>query len=171
MKVENNSCKVKACTTQVLAPGRYCLGFCFYIERTTQLPYSGIPFVLLIHKNYTNYQDRFLTGIGGPIRQGETSLQAMQREFEEKTSIQISNWYAFNFMRSPTWEVACFASMACKDSWNSITSLTDDEVIKFPVAEIFSRKDTLRDTDWLIPMGLASIQNWNFGRGHIDYKR
>lgn len=62
---------------------RMCLGFCFNPLDNT---------VLLMRKNRPDWQAGKLNGVGGHIETGETSRDAMVREFREETGCAIPDF-------------------------------------------------------------------------------
>lgn len=65
----------------------YVLGFMFDDE---------MKHVLLIKKNRPEFQKGKLNGVGGTIEEGETPLQAMEREFKEETGVEGLTWFPLN---------------------------------------------------------------------------
>jgi 8-oxo-dGTP diphosphatase len=45
--------------------------------------------VVLIEKNRPDFQRGRLNGVGGKVEEGETSVQAMEREFREETGVTV----------------------------------------------------------------------------------
>lgn len=65
---------------------KYVAGFLFSSDGTM---------VALVEKQKPDWQKGKLNAIGGKIEEGESALQAMQREFKEEAGLDISNWTLF----------------------------------------------------------------------------
>lgn len=59
---------------------KYVLGFYFI---------TGTPQVLMIERTDHTWQHGLINGIGGKIKDGEYSIEAMEREFKEETGLII----------------------------------------------------------------------------------
>lgn len=82
-------------------PRLHCLGFMFSPDCKQ---------VALIEKISPAWQAGKLNGIGGKAEPGETSLEAMAREFREETGVatETTQWTLFAALGSPHFEVHVF---------------------------------------------------------------
>ena len=86
--------------------------------------------VVLVKKNRPSWQNRFLNGVGGKIEDGESSLQAMRREFEEEAGLQVLAWKYFCTIKESEWHVEIFTSLyPVIDLSTEVTTMTDEEII------------------------------------------
>lgn len=126
---------------------RYVLGFAFTEDRRR---------VILIRKLKPEWQKGKWNGVGGKVEKGESSHQAMIREFEEETGVLLENWEEFAVMGNTDFSVQVYRTF-------------DDECLKynsFQTAEIVSawavenvgihspHRETLPNLKWLIPLAL-----------------
>lgn len=131
---------------------RYVCGFMFNQEKTQ---------VVLIRKLRPEWQKGKLNGVGGHIEDGEKPEEAMSREFEEEAGISDTKWTLvaeYDVRDTPESDQAAqvyfFKSFG---DIHSICSRTDEEVIVYPVSEIFSHLhsvNVLLKLRFLIPMCL-----------------
>lgn len=127
---------------------QYVLGFLF--KATGDL---DMPAVALIRKNKPAFQKDMWNGIGGKIELGETSYEAMRREFFEETGQAFHDWQFF-CLYHPDEEtiIHCFRGVTL----DSRLEQTTDE---FPFwvnvsAALVSKHPFLPNVRWLIPMAL-----------------
>lgn len=126
----------------------YVLGFLF---RASGDP--DMPAVALIRKNKPAFQKDMWNGIGGKLEQGETSLQAMVREFYEETGQQFNDWQFF-CCYSPDEEtiIHCFRGVTLD---GRLEQTTDEFPFWVNVsAALVSKHPFLPNVRWLIPMAL-----------------
>jgi 8-oxo-dGTP diphosphatase len=138
---------------------KYVLGFMFRSPATS---------VVLIRKNKPEWQKGLLNGVGGHVEEGETSLQAMVREFEEETGVDTKDcdWRHYATMQGKDWNCDCFRAFDF-DAWDRAKTVTDERVGKYsPIGvEIMS---CVSNIPWLIALALDG----NDGRppfATIDY--
>jgi 8-oxo-dGTP diphosphatase len=82
----------------------YVLGFCFNVQ---------LDKVVLIRKRRPEWQRNRLNGVGGKIKENETPLQAMQREFREEADWNGPvEWRQFGILSGPDWEVHLFQAQS-----------------------------------------------------------
>jgi 8-oxo-dGTP pyrophosphatase MutT (NUDIX family) len=122
---------------------RYVAGFLFRRGR-----------VLLVRKTHPKWQARMMNGIGGEIEDGEESLAAMTREFNEEASLRILDWQFFASEYGPGYEVHFFRYSLRDDSPGYYNSpLTNDKGedlewcdpnnVKYPI---------IGNLHWLLPL-------------------
>lgn len=70
----------------------YVVGFAFSSDQSQ---------VILIQKHKPSWQKGRLNGLGGKIEPGESSLQAMIREFNEEAGVHIPNWTEYATISKP----------------------------------------------------------------------
>lgn len=68
--------------------------------------------VVLIRKTHPSYQKDRYNGIGGKLKQNESPIEAMCREFKEETDIFTTPemWTEFAKISSPEYTIYCFKS-------------------------------------------------------------
>lgn len=121
----------------------YVVGFMFNTDRTH---------VVLIRKNRPAWQAGKFNGVGGHIEPGESSVQAMVREFREETQRDTTKylWDSVCVMyRKDDFE--CDVYRAFVSDFNGIQTCTDEEVVIVPLPVMEPRISNL---DWLIAMCL-----------------
>lgn len=107
--------------------------------------------VLLIKKNRPEWQKGMFNGIGGKLKDGESSLKAMIREFKEETGITQQNWDYVITMKGDDWAVDVFT---CKSySVFHFKQMTDEKVYLIAL-EDFNKRLFISNLYWLIPMCL-----------------
>ena len=110
--------------------------------------------VALIQKNKPEWQRSLFNGIGGHVEDGEVSWDAMEREFEEETGVNIKKWSRFaqgdsvnkNESRVLFWR-------GFSDKVFNVETKTDEEVV---VVELKARdfQRCIPNLSWLIPLAL-----------------
>jgi 8-oxo-dGTP diphosphatase len=115
---------------------RYVAGFAFYKS-----------VVILIEKQRPEWQKGLWNGVGGHIEDGETPLEAMQREFKEETGVWIENWEQFCVLSGNGFEVVFFR--AFPDEYPAIQKTTDERVEGWHICML---PKVIPNLNWLIPM-------------------
>jgi 8-oxo-dGTP diphosphatase len=115
---------------------------------------SGLLFntkgeLALILKTHPAWQAEKLNGIGGKIDEGESALQAMQREFTEEAGADVKGWREFALLKVQDGQVHFFVAHGDYD----IQSMTDETVGWYDVSDL-SKLPLLQNTKWLIPLAL-----------------
>ncbi len=105
-------------------------------------------------------------GIGGSVEEGETTRQAMAREFQEETGI-ITNpdkWKSTVALAWPYCIVECFTILLLRTVIEGARQTTDEPVQLFQVRDL--PPDVVPNLKWLVPlhMDCAGLQN-----GRLDY--
>ena len=111
----------------------YVVGFMFNLDKTK---------VALIRKNRPEWQNGLLNGIGGKNNEGEHSLQAMVREFEEETGLKTFwyDWWPLVTLtaQNKDWQVDVFYAMG---NWlGSLRDTTDEKIEIIDVVNIDNEK-------------------------------
>lgn len=135
----------------------YVAGFCFDYE---------LQKVLLIQKMRPTWQIGKLNGIGGKIEPNETPLNAMAREFSEKTGLPKLAWNAFCILEGVQWRVHFF--YAISDCLYNAAKVTDETPVICQVRHIhaeqilinsgFVETEVIPNLKWLIPMAINSAK-------------
>lgn len=132
---------------------KYCLGFLFNTTRNK---------VVLIEKKHPKWQAGFLNGVGGKVEGGESSYEAMIREFSEETGTISHEWVKFcslgntsdhgntEFAAQP-WSMDCFYGTG---SFSGLTTTTDEDIYTINIKDLEMVK-TLPNVKWLVPMALS----------------
>ena len=106
--------------------------------------------VVLIRKNRPAWQQGKLNGIGGHVEQGESYHDAMVREFEEETGLNVPHWDQFLTLEGVTWRCTFFRAFDV-DVFK-VESKTDEEVCRYHVTEL--PENVLANIPWLVPLAL-----------------
>lgn len=137
----------------------YVLGFAFSADSTG---------LVLIKKPKPAWQAGKLNGVGGKVEAGETSLDAMLREFKEETTVETTaaDWRQFASMGSVDWNVDVFC--AFNDKFDECQTNTPEKVILVST-EIVGNLHTISNLHWLIPMALNSRDDVSFAQAKVQY--
>lgn len=116
--------------------------------------------VLLIKKERPLWQRGLYNGIGGKQEKGETSVQAMVREFEEEAGIKTEacDWRPLiNMVQSHEWDVKVFY---CYDNnLFNFKNKTDEKCMVCNPDKLPS--NIVSNLKWLIPLALDSSIKWD----------
>ena len=119
----------------------YACGFAFDAEEN----------VALIRKLRPGWQKGRLNGIGGHIEEGEGSLPAMKREFEEEAGLKVSDWQHFITLEGDNW--FCDFYRAFFVDLTKVRTTTDEEVIVIPARRL--PPDVITNLNWLVPLAIT----------------
>jgi len=125
----------------------YVLGFLFDEDESQ---------VVLIEKQKPKWQAGRLNGVGGKIKEGETYLEAMIREFEEETGVRHEGWTQFATMSSPNFNVACFKATS-DDAISKVETKTEERIDVYPVNSLDQFHETgktISNIKWLVSVAL-----------------
>lgn len=134
---------------------KYVLGFAFS---------QDLKQVVLIQKQKPEFQFGKFNGVGGKIEIGETSLEAMQREFLEETNCPSgAQWKKFVILNSKTWTCECFFTVLNSIQLQMIETAESELIVKAHIDNLPS--NCMRNIHWLIPMAL----NWDNSLTSVEY--
>lgn len=105
--------------------------------------------VALVTKNRPKWQKGRLNGVGGKIEEGETSIEAMRREFQEEAGADIHEWREFALLKEKPGDVKFLVAHGDY----ALTSMTDEPVAWYKVDDI-KTLPVMPDLRWLIPLAL-----------------
>ena len=112
--------------------------------------------VVLIEKVRPEWQAGLLNGIGGHVEPGETPLEAMVREFNEETGVEVSTWKQFATLKGESdvqWTVHFFCAFDTR-AFQRVEQMTDESPVKMWVDSL-DFDGTIPNLSWLIPMALT----------------
>lgn len=147
----------QACTNEPARPDRepkeiacvkYVAGFMFN---------EAMSKVALIRKNKPAWQAGKLNGIGGKVEPGETSSEAMRREFVEEAGGTDSTWNHFcsMFGQNNNGEVFSVQFFFTIGHLDKLTTLTDEMVEVLQVCDVVSGKyNTIGNISWLVALAV-----------------
>ena len=118
----------------------YVVGFAF-----------GVGEVALIRKARPDWQKGRLNGIGGHIEEGESSHEAMVREFEEETGVELIYWDLFAKLQGKDWSCDFFRVFGV--DLTTLKTTTDEEVVIIDSKNLADH-EIINNLKWLIPLAL-----------------
>lgn len=123
---------------------RYTVGFMFD---------DRLEKVLLIEKIKPEWQKGFLNGVGGKLKDVDSSmLHCMIREFKEETRINYTDWNHYvTIVKSDIYEVAFY--YAVNDIVEYYSQQEEEKLYLIDTAKI-CRQKTVYNLQWLIPLAL-----------------
>lgn len=133
---------------------KYVAGFLFSFNRDR---------IVLIRKERPAWQKGLLNGIGGHIEEGETPLQAMQREYKEEAELEVDPWREFLVLHGKDWQVHFFRAFSTElPKMGELPQLTDEVIDVYQISKLnkFPETKTIPNLRWIIPLALdIKIQN------------
>ena len=106
--------------------------------------------VALIRKEKPDWQKGYLNGPGGKIEEGESSHDAMVREFEEETGLLVPVWEPYVKLAGEDWSCAFFRAFSVDLS--KVRTVTDEQIMVLNAR--YLPPSTLTNLTWLIPLAL-----------------
>ena len=128
------------------ASKHYVLGFVFTPDPN---------YVLLIRKagRSFDWQQGKLNGVGGAVDAGETPVQAMQRECQEETGLDIREWKKFATLQFKTDLVHCYHTTSAQFASARPEEGKNEPIEIHSVADLTSPStDVLYNVGWLVTM-------------------
>lgn len=97
-----------------------------------------------------------LNAIGGKINQGETPLQAMHREFDEETGLEVDPWRPFLNLSVDKGGVVYFYRAFTKDFplQDQLIQKTDEHIGVYHTYKLNKTDILVSNLLWIIPMAL-----------------
>jgi 8-oxo-dGTP diphosphatase len=120
---------------------RYVVGFAFNRDKSH---------VLLIRKERPEWQKGLLNGLGGHIEDGETPMQAMIREMQEESALEIIDWNLRTSFHGPSYELFVYSAV---HRIQDAIQMTDEALIHVEVNSIWNAP-VIPNLRWLIPLCL-----------------
>lgn len=143
---------------------RYVVGFAFDNESKHT--------VILIQKRKPAWQAGHFNGVGGKVERGESSLEAMIREFKEETTVETtaSDWRQFASLVSRYWNVDVYVAFLDPSSFLNARTNTPEQISKIAVEDISGGwVPIVPNLSWLIPMALQSKDDVSFAQATVHY--
>ncbi len=115
--------------------------------------------VVLVHKKRPRWQAGRWNGVGGHVQEGESVREAMVREFEEETGVEVplEEWtQTVQLIVDEKVVVHVFFAVHHKAAY-AVKTMTDEEIMLWPSHHLPG--DALESLRWLIPLQKAKI-NW-----------
>jgi 8-oxo-dGTP diphosphatase len=108
--------------------------------------------VVLIKKNRPDYMKGLWNVVGGHVKEGESSIAAMSREFKEETTVHLANsWTLFAQLHKGRGAMIDF--FTAESSWiDKCCTVTDEEVAIFKVTSLPDNR--MRNLSVLIALAL-----------------
>jgi 8-oxo-dGTP diphosphatase len=133
------------------------VGFAFY----------DMDLVYLIRKNRPEWQKDKLNGIGGKVENGETSREAMKREFKEEAGVLVDDWTHVTTMKGENWYLDVFTVYLPLHT--HLVSMTDEKVDVYYIHRLFF-ENTIPNVRFLVPMCQEHLDNpHTFKKVHFRY--
>jgi ADP-ribose pyrophosphatase len=103
--------------------------------------------LVLIQKQHPEWMRDLWNGVGGKTEPGETTIEAMRREFLEETGVMQVEWDCFCELTFQGGNVYFFRTRSSK--FNQVKTVTDEKVEVFPVNRL---PRTVYNVRWLVPL-------------------
>jgi 8-oxo-dGTP pyrophosphatase MutT (NUDIX family) len=133
----------------------YVLGFMFDENEENH--------VVLLRKSHPDWQAGKLNGVGGEIREGECSIDAMDREFREEIGVPqtAGYWQKFATLRGVSFNVACFRGTM---PWCELRGSEDEPAAWYRVRDLSLRRSgCISNLPWLLEMAHRShAHDWSY---------
>lgn len=107
-------------------------------------------YVALVRKLKPEWQKGLYNGVGGKIKLGESSFNAMCREFKEEADVHTTDWRLFCTLKGTFGAVYFFTVIG---NLSKIVSMEEEKIYWVPVDALREEK-TIPNLQWLIPMAL-----------------
>lgn len=123
---------------------RYVAGFLFDLDAAE---------VVLIKKRRPRWQAGRLNGVGGHIEPGETSAEAMRREFREEAGLDIDTWEHFATVcdeGAERFSVEFFRAFVPACTLLEAKAQTDERIYRLPTQPLAGA--VLPNLRWLVPL-------------------
>jgi len=112
--------------------------------------------VALVKKNRPDWQSGLLNGIGGKVENGESSVDAITREFNEEAGLLITQWKHFaNMSGDGQFAIDVFATAGDVDS---VSTQTDEPIGVFSISDI-QQLQTVDNIPWLVLLAVDVLQD------------
>jgi 8-oxo-dGTP diphosphatase len=111
--------------------------------------------VVFIKKTKPEWQAGLKNGVGGKIEEGETSIQAMVREFEEETSVKTesSQWKSYCTLENSQFIIYVFMGLISDEQMDAVKTTTDEEVSKHTYYYVMGHIEEFIDNiPWILHM-------------------
>jgi len=126
-------------------------------------------YILLIEKNKPEWMKGLYNGVGGRIEEGESSLQAMVREFKEETDLDVEHWNPYCTMVGDNdggWDVEWFWAVLPEQILRKARTAMKEEVRVTTVAAVMASEIPLMaNLPWLVSMAIVNI----FGKDRCSH--
>lgn len=127
--------------------------------------------VVLLCKKRPVWQAGTYNGPGGKIEDDEHPAQAMRREFQEETGLDLTEkeWKQFARLEGQGWSVCVFCATISNDLLGDIRSSTNEQVGVFRIVEALALP-ALPNFAWLLLMARDVLEN-DYGPSfaHVRY--
>jgi 8-oxo-dGTP diphosphatase len=120
---------------------------------------KDLNLVVLIEKQNPAWQKDKWNAVGGKVEPGETTLQAMIREFNEEAGLNVESWKQYCSLRGPEFEVAFFYSVVDAETLMNVRTLTIEKLGIWSIERVSMWNfPLLPNIRWILPMALVSIK-------------
>lgn len=109
--------------------------------------------VVLVRKNRPDWQAGRLNGVGGHVEPGETSAEAMRREFAEEAGLDLTDWEHLATISWSTGETFFYRLFVDGPVLDATRTMTDERIEIHPVDEI-PWSEGVASLSWLLPLAL-----------------
>lgn len=106
--------------------------------------------VALVRKLRPAWQAGRLNAIGGKVEPGETTSEAMRREFREEASLDLNGWEHFVRLELSYGDVDFFRMVVAGSVMEQVRAATDEQIEVYDMDNIPAT--SLPNLSWLIPL-------------------
>jgi 8-oxo-dGTP diphosphatase len=147
---------------------KYVAGFMFDLQRSV---------VLLVEKERPAWMQGYLNGIGGHVKEGESSIAAMVREFSEETGIATLNneWVSYARLTGDNdggWEVEWYWATRNNSELQLARPPVGGERLHLVLtgAVLGGTAGTMANLPWLMALALANFAGKDRCRYHVIHE-
>lgn len=108
--------------------------------------------VVLVRKNRPDWQAGKLNAVGGHVEEGERPIEAMRREFQEETGLDLDGWEHFATVKGQDWGSVFFYRLTVEpDVLSQVRTVEDEEIVVIYEWDLWEHAH-LPNLRWLLPL-------------------
>lgn len=120
--------------------------------------------VCLIWKTHPAWQAGLLNGVGGHIEEGESPEEAMRREFQEETGLDLPAWELMVMMTFPGAQLYIYRARVSAEVLSGVTTMTEETVSIMPLDTAIwyaLNHGAIPNLAWLLPLAAYTADTYD----------